>query len=53
MARIQRRGFLQEQVYARMGLHPWECPLCREVFLLKSRDRKHRKSHPVEKGGDK
>ncbi len=46
MARVERRGFLQEHVYPRLGFYPWECPFCREVFLLKSRGRSYRKAHP-------
>lgn len=51
MTRVARRGFLQERVYAKLGLYPWECVFCREVFLLKSRGRRSRKtsSHAAEK----
>jgi hypothetical protein len=46
MVRTHRRGFMQEHVYPRLGLYPWECPFCREVFLLKSRGRSYRRSRP-------
>jgi DNA-directed RNA polymerase subunit RPC12/RpoP len=50
MTRIQRRGFLQERVYSRLGLYPWECPFCREVFLVKSRGRSYRRVNPDGEG---
>jgi DNA-directed RNA polymerase subunit RPC12/RpoP len=43
MTRVQRRGFMQERVYPKLGLYPWECPFCREVHLLKSRGRGYRR----------
>jgi hypothetical protein len=50
LTRVQRRGFLQERVYSKLGLYPWECPLCREVFLVKSRGRGYRKTNPGAEG---
>ncbi len=50
MTRVHRRGFLQERVYSKLGLYPWECPFCREVFLLKSRGHNYRRSNPAPDG---
>lgn len=47
LTRVARHGFLQEQVYPRFGLYPWECAQCREVFLLKSRGVSYRKARPL------
>jgi len=50
MIRVPRRGFLQEHVYSRLGLYPWECPFCREVFLQKNRGRSYRRANPDPEG---
>lgn len=47
LTRVARHGFLQEHVYPKFGLFPWECAQCREVFLLKSRGVSYRKARPV------
>jgi hypothetical protein len=43
MRRIAREGLLENRVYAKAGLYPWECPLCRDRVLLKNRGAKIRK----------
>jgi hypothetical protein len=49
--RVARNGFLQTKVFPFFGLYPWECPMCRKIFLKKDRGtrirRKHRKSSNV------
>jgi hypothetical protein len=49
MRRLFRKGFLQNEVYSRLGYYPWECPFCKESQLIKKRDqhRKHRVEAPA------
>jgi ribosomal protein L37AE/L43A len=52
LTRVARKGFLQEHIYPKFGLYPWECGQCRQVFLLKARGKSYRRSRskePVEK----
>ena len=35
--RARRTGLLQNVVYPRLGLFPWECTACRRIFLVKQR----------------
>ena len=46
LTRVARHGFLQERVYPRFGMYPWECAQCRQIFLLKSRGHSYRKAGP-------
>jgi hypothetical protein len=43
MVRVHRHGFLQQQVFPKLGLYPWECLTCREVFLKKGRGHGYKK----------
>ena len=50
LRRQGRVGFLQRSILPRFGLFPWECGLCRKVYLLRQRSSSDRKdtqeSHP-------
>jgi hypothetical protein len=46
LTRVGRHGFLQEHVYPKFGMFPWECAQCRQIFLLKSRGVSYRKANP-------
>jgi len=46
LTRVARHGFLQERVYPKFGMYPWECTQCRQIFLLKSRGYSYRKAGP-------
>ena len=52
MARVPREGLLENRVYAKAGLFPWECPLCRNRALVKNRGqrirRKRKEGEPAE-----
>ncbi|MFP5227045.1 MAG: hypothetical protein ACLGXA_05405 [Acidobacteriota bacterium] len=37
MARIARRGFLQERVFPLFGRYPWQCAICGAQRLLRRR----------------
>ena len=37
LRRHSREGFVQRTVLPRFGVFPWECGLCRKIFLLKQR----------------
>ena len=37
---------MQERVYPKFGMFPWECAQCRQIFLLKSRGHSYRKAGP-------
>jgi hypothetical protein len=51
MVRVQRRGFLQEHVFPKLGFYPWECPICRELSLQRSRgSRRKHSSQSMNKG---
>ncbi len=43
MRRLPREGLLENRVYAKAGLYPWECPLCRNRVLLRNRGVRIRK----------
>lgn len=46
LRRLTRRGFLQKKVFAWFGYYPWECPICREVLILKKQhQRRTRQAH--------
>ena len=47
LRRQGRIGFLQRAVYPRFGLFPWECGLCRKVYMLKQRTTDYRQ-HSLE-----
>jgi hypothetical protein len=47
LTRVARHGFMQERVYPKFGMFPWECGQCRQIFLLKSRGRSYRKAGPA------
>lgn len=42
LRRQGRVGFLQRVVYPRFGLFPWECGLCRKIFMLSQRSTDYR-----------
>ena len=42
LRRQGRVGFLQRVVYPRLGLFPWECGLCRKIFMLGQRSTGYR-----------
>ena len=42
LRRQGRIGFLQRVVYPRFGLFPWECGLCRKIFMLSQRSTGYR-----------
>jgi predicted RNA-binding Zn-ribbon protein involved in translation (DUF1610 family) len=48
LRRLARKGFLQKEIYPRFGYYPWECPVCREMMMLKKQyqRKKHRISEP-------
>jgi hypothetical protein len=46
LTRVARHGFLQERVYPKFGMYPWECAQCRQIFLLKGRGVSYRKAGP-------
>jgi ssDNA-binding Zn-finger/Zn-ribbon topoisomerase 1 len=52
LTRVARRGFMQERVYPKFGMFPWECAQCRQIFLLKSRGRSYRKAGPNRSSAD-
>jgi hypothetical protein len=35
--RVNRNGFLQQQVAWRLGYYPWKCGACGTVFLYRKR----------------
>jgi hypothetical protein len=37
LRRQGRFGFWQRSVLARLGLFPWECGLCRKIYMLRRR----------------
>ncbi len=37
LRRQGRFGFWQREVLARLGLFPWECGLCRRIYMLRQR----------------
>lgn len=39
LRRHGRVGFLQRSVLPLLGLYPWECGLCRKIYLLRQRSR--------------
>jgi hypothetical protein len=44
LRRLPRQGFLQRKIYASFGYYPWECPICRNSFLLRKRGKRMRHS---------
>lgn len=42
LRRQGRTGFWQTRVLARLGFYPWECGLCRRIFLLRQRYQRQR-----------
>ena len=49
LRRQGRVGLLQRVVLPRLGLFPWECGLCRKIFLLRQRSTDYRQ-HSTEAG---
>jgi hypothetical protein len=45
LRRLSRKGFLQRRVYTWFGYYPWECPVCRDLLLIKKQHQ--RKRHNV------
>jgi hypothetical protein len=48
LRRHGRSGFLQKEVFSRLGYFPWECGQCRQIYLLKLRSTGYREA--VEQG---
>ncbi|HVZ84561.1 MAG TPA: hypothetical protein VG893_12885 [Terracidiphilus sp.] len=48
LRRLPRQGFLQKQVYAWFGYYPWECPICRQVKMLRKRGKRSRRTPKAE-----
>jgi len=44
LRRLPRQGFLQRKIYSTLGFFPWECPICRNNFLLRKRGKRVRHS---------
>jgi hypothetical protein len=44
LRRQGRTGFLQKVIWSYFGYYPWECGLCRQVYMLKQRTIEYR--HP-------
>jgi hypothetical protein len=40
---VERKGFLQQHVFSKLGYYPWECSECREICLRHTRGVKKRK----------
>ena len=38
LSRAKRHGWIERQVYTRLGLYPWQCGLCKERFVLRVRE---------------
>jgi hypothetical protein len=47
MSRCKRHGWIERQVYGRLGLYPWQCGLCKERIMLKAREETKDKPSPV------
>lgn len=43
--RLERKGFMQLNVYPLFGYYPWECGMCRQLFMIKKRYRRKRRSN--------
>jgi DNA-directed RNA polymerase subunit RPC12/RpoP len=43
LRRLARQGFLQKKLYSRFGYYPWECPLCRELVMVRQQHRLKRR----------
>ena len=37
LRRTARKGFLEQEICARVGYYPWKCPACKYRTLLKNR----------------
>jgi len=44
MHRLERKGFMQLNVYPLFGYYPWECGMCKQLFMIKKRYRRKRRS---------
>lgn len=42
--RLERKGFLQTQIYALFGYFPWLCTDCKKTFMTRKRYRRKSKS---------
>ena len=45
--RINRKGFLQENVLGHFGIYPWKCSGCGSLFLYRSRGYRTRRIKPL------
>jgi len=45
--RINRKGFLQENVLGHLGIYPWKCGGCGSLFLYRSRGYRTRRIKPL------
>jgi hypothetical protein len=45
--RVHRSGFLQQSVLIHLGLYPWQCGVCGQRFLFRSRGHGSRRSQPT------
>jgi ribosomal protein L37AE/L43A len=43
VSRVARKGFLEENMFSRLGFYPWECSECRNRLMLKGRGEKIRR----------
>ena len=45
--RVQRNGFLQENVLTHFGVYPWKCGSCGRMFMFRSRGVRKKPNHLV------
>jgi len=49
--RIQRNGFMQQNILWHLGIYPWKCGECGSLFLFRRRGHRRRRSWPVRESG--
>ncbi len=42
LKRVEREGFLEENVYAWLGYYPWQCSLCKTRSMVKVRGKRQK-----------
>jgi DNA-directed RNA polymerase subunit RPC12/RpoP len=45
--RGKRHGWIERQLFGRLGLYPWRCSYCKERSLLKVREETNEKPSPI------
>ncbi len=45
--RGKRHGWIERQLFGRLGLYPWRCSVCKERSLLKVREETNEKPSPI------